>query len=157
MVEMKIRNIVCAVRGVPTSRETVTKAIDLALQHNARLTFAHITSADFLASATPTMSSFQTAKKQLIDLAEFSMLILCDRAKRRGVEYADYIVREGNILEQIQQLLIEFKTDLLVIGKPFDLGAKKTGFTSSEIEQFAHFVEQNLNISVVMVEIEIKE
>lgn len=156
MTDKEIQNILCAVRGVPKSRETVTKAIDLAIQHNARLTFAHITTAGLLISATPTMSSFQTAKKQLLDLAEFSMLILCDRAQRRGVEYVDFVVREGNILEQIQQLLIESKPDLLVIGKPFNHEGK-TAFTSSDIEQFAHFVEQNLNISVVMVEIETDE
>ena len=42
-------HIVCAVRGSPQSRATVTRAIDLALEHDARLTFFYAVDAEFLA------------------------------------------------------------------------------------------------------------
>ncbi len=42
MSDSKIRHIICAVRGGPESRETVSHAIDLALESSARLTFFRV-------------------------------------------------------------------------------------------------------------------
>ena len=47
----RVEHIVCAVRGSPQSRATVTHAIDLALETNARLTFFYAVDAEFLAQA----------------------------------------------------------------------------------------------------------
>ena len=35
MINQPIKHIICAVRGQPNGIETVTRAIDLALEHNA--------------------------------------------------------------------------------------------------------------------------
>jgi hypothetical protein len=43
-----VKHIVCAVRGRPESRTTVTRAVDLALEHQAHLTFLHMIDAEFL-------------------------------------------------------------------------------------------------------------
>ena len=40
--------IVCAVRGGPKSRETVTRAIEMALERGAKLTFFHVIDAEFM-------------------------------------------------------------------------------------------------------------
>lgn len=115
-----IQHIICAVRGIPKSRETVTQAIDLALEHNARLTFVHVTNIDleFLGSASPSMASIRAMQKQMHDLSTFTMVVLCDRAQRRGVQDFDYIVRDGQVFEQLRLILSEAQPDLLVIGKP---------------------------------------
>jgi nucleotide-binding universal stress UspA family protein len=152
----QVRHILCAVRGVPQSRATVSKAIDLAIEHQARLTFVHVNNADFLMSAGPTMTSLPKVKKQIHSLGEFTMLVLCDRAQRRGVENVDYILREGRILPQILETLSEQRPDILVIGRPFETEAGIFSLKESDVENFIREVEENLDITVIPVETEVK-
>ena len=150
MTNPKIYSIVCAVRGQPTSRETVTRAIDLALAHQARLIFVHITNVDFLNMATPGMSSTRRVYHQLREMAEFTRLLLCDRANRRGVEQADSIIREGDIQPQLYQLLIELRPDLLVIGEPrHDAG--DAVFAGAELEEFLSRLGDEINLHFEIV------
>ena len=151
----EIRHILCAVLGKPTSRTTVTKAIDLASENNARLTFIHVIDAEFLASATPVMTSLSTVYNQLRELGEFSMLILCDRANRRCVENVDYIIREGQILPQLRRAISELQPDIFVMGRPFGGGSAPKSIPPEEIENFIKDVEKNLGITVVSVEIQL--
>ncbi|MFQ5421914.1 MAG: universal stress protein, partial [Anaerolineae bacterium] len=83
MTEQTTRQILCAVRGGPESRATVSKAIALALTHQARLTFFHVLDAEFLNYAT--IGPLSVIYQELAEMGKFAMLILCDRAKRRGV------------------------------------------------------------------------
>jgi nucleotide-binding universal stress UspA family protein len=152
----QVGHILCAVRGVPQSRATVTKAINLATEHQARLTFVHVNNADFLMSAGPTMTSLTKVKKQIHSLGEFAMLVLCDRAQRRGVENVDYVLREGRILPQILETLSEFKPDILVIGRPFVTDAGVFSLKESDVENFIQEVENNLNITVIPVEAKVE-
>jgi nucleotide-binding universal stress UspA family protein len=156
MQRRKIRHILCAVRGVPQSRATVTKAIDLAKEHQARLTFVHVNNADFLASAGPTMTSLPKVKKQIHSLSEFAMLVLCDRAIRRGVEKVDYILRDGRVLSQIRETLSELKPDILVIGSPFVTDPGLFSLKESDVENFIQEIEKNMNITVIPVEAKVE-
>ena len=63
MTNPETPHIICAVRGVPKSRETATKAINLALDQDARLTFVHVTNLEFLGSATPSMTPVGSVQK----------------------------------------------------------------------------------------------
>ncbi len=148
-----IQHIVCAVRGIPQSRETVTKAIDLALEHKARLTFIGITQADFIMSAAPTMISLKSVYKQLRNLSEFTMLILCDRAQRRGVQEVDFTIREGDFLSELYAYLAQARPDLLVMGKPAETSAEVSGFSASEYQEFTEKVANTLRIPIIPVDI----
>jgi len=153
MVSKKIRHILCAVLGKPTSRRTVTRAIELALEHNARLTFFHVINAEFLAAATPAMAPLRTFYNQLREMGEFSMLILCDRAQRRGVENVDYIIREGQVFPQIHLAIREMQPDILVVGKPLEPLPQKPAISIREIDDFIKKVKEEFNIQVIPVEI----
>ena len=155
MISHEIRHILCAVLGKPTSRTTVTKAIDLALEHNSRLTFAHVMNAEFLASATPAMTPLRAVYNQLRELGEFSMLILCDRAQRRGVENVDYIIREGQVLPQLRLVISEMQPDLFVLGKPLGQDTVTPSLTVDEIEGFVADIKANLDVQVVTVAIKL--
>ena len=149
----KIRHILCAVLGKPTSRRTVTQAIDLALEHNARLTFFHVINAEFLAAATPVMTPLRSVFNQLREMGEFSMLILCDRAQRRGVENVDYIIREGQVLPQIELAVREIQPDILVFGKLTQSEFQKPTIPTEEIENFINTLEENPDLQVVLVDL----
>jgi nucleotide-binding universal stress UspA family protein len=155
MTSKEIRHILCAVRGVPKSRDTVTKAIELALAHNARLTFMHVTDAEFMTAVRPSMTSLRTVYQQLHNLGEFTLMVLCDRAQRYGVNDTDFLIREGKLIPQLKQVLSEMRPDLLVIGKPVNKTSSPRAIESDELEQFTQEVETNLNIPVVSVEIDI--
>ena len=155
MQSKKIKQILCAVRGVPQSRTTVTKAIDLAIEFEARLTFAHVNNADFLISTGPTLTSLPKVKKQLQRLSEFTMTVLCDRAERRGVKRVNYILREGQILAQLFELLTEHTPDILVIGRPINEEKDISNLKLSDIDDFITKVEDNLHITVIPVEIDV--
>jgi hypothetical protein len=148
------KNILCAVRGIPQSRTTVTRAIDLALEYEANLTFAHVNNADFLISAGPTLTSLPKVKKQIQRLSEFTMTVLCDRAERRGVKKVDYVLREGQFLNQLYELLSELIPDVFVIGRPITVESDLPNLKLSDIDEFITKVEEDLKITIIPVEID---
>jgi len=141
-------HIVCAVRGQPESRITVTYAIDLALEKRARLTFLHILDAEFLKKAPA--GRLSTVYKELAGMGEFMMLILEDRARRRGVEQVDHVFREGQIKKQLRKFALETQADILVIGSPL-VGHKGSLFNRKELEAFISEMSEKANLEVILV------
>jgi nucleotide-binding universal stress UspA family protein len=115
MTTPTIRQVACAVRGGPESRETVKRAIALALESGARLTFFHVMDAEFLGYATH--GTLRVVYHELREMGKFVMLILCDRARARGVTQVDYILREGNVQKQLCKLAVETGAEILVMGR----------------------------------------
>lgn len=99
------------------------------------------------------MTSLSTVYKQMREMSEFAMLILCDRAKRRGVERVDYQILEGRLVEQIRSFLPELRPDILVIGKPIHTGASSSGTQAHELKDLIEEVKQQTKISVHTVDI----
>ncbi len=149
MNEEEIRHIICAVRGRPESRATVTHAIDLALKHGARLTFLHVMDAEFLQHAT--IGPLSVIYEELNKMGQFAMMILCDRATRRGVSEVGYVVMQGNIRNQIDQFVRNSPADIIVMGKPKPKTARSI-FRENEIRVYIHQLEEQANIRVVQVD-----
>jgi len=150
MIDQEIKHIICAVRGGPESRETVTHAIDLALKHEARLTFFHALDAEFLGTASLSMAPVRSVYQQLHEMGEFSMLILCDRATRRGVEMVNYQVREGNIQNLLREKAIETKADVMVMGRPVRSPGSNV-FTDATFDQFISEMEKDADLKMVVI------
>ena len=151
MSKQKIQSIICAVYGKPSSRSTVSHAINLALEHNAKLTFVHAINAEFLKSSGPSMMPLKTVYKQLHDMGNFAMLMLVDRAERRGVSQAAYLVREGNVQEQFHRTVLELRPDMLVIGKPTSTLGEAV-FKDQSLEEFIQQLQHETKIQVEIVE-----
>ncbi len=148
MIDSKPRHIICAVRGGPESRDTVTRAIDLALESGARLTFFHVMDAEFLEHAT--VGPLSVVYHELVEMGTFAMLILCDRAQRRGVAQVDYIVQEGNIRRQLRQFAIETRAKMMVMGRPTRSPGRNV-FKAEEFEAFVAELEREGNLHIVQV------
>lgn len=142
------QHILCAVRGGPESRETVTRAIDLALESGARLTFFQVLDAEFLNHAT--IGPLSVVYRELCELGRFTMLILCDRAKRRGVENVDGVVREGNVHRQLCEFAFESHADILVMGRP-TRSAGSNIFKPADFDAFVAQLEREANLQVNVV------
>jgi len=144
----EIRHIVCAVRGGPESRETITRAIDMALESGAKLTFLNVMDAEFLNHAT--IAPLSVVYHELDEMAKFAMLIVCDRAQRRGVERVTCSVRQGNIRKQLRQFVIEAQADVLVMGRPTRSPGQNV-FKPVEFDPFVAELEQAANVHIVAV------
>ena len=142
------RHIICAVRGGPESRETVTQAIALALESGARLTLFRVLDAEFLNHAT--IGPLSVVYRELTEVGQFAMLILCDRAQRRGVENVDYLVREGNVRKQLREFAIETHADLLVMGRPVRSPGSNT-FKPAEFDAWVAELEEEANVQIHIV------
>lgn len=151
MNQKTVKHVLCAVRGQPNSRKTVTRAIDLALEHQARLTFIHVVNAEFLGQAAPIMSPLRMVYRRLKEMGEFAMLILIDRAKRRGVSEVDFRLSEGNIPAQLLALAEELNGDILVIGRPLK-EPRKAVFTEEEFERFVQQLETGQGMQVIQID-----
>jgi len=150
MINDPIKHIVCAVRGQPESRATAIRAIDLALEHDARLTFCLVIDAEFLGQAAPTLTPLQAVYRQLEDMGKFSMLILCDRAQRRGVKQAGYLIRKGDIPKQLRLVASEIEADVMVLGRPMRRMGRRV-FTHAEFDYFVESLEREASMHVIQV------
>jgi len=148
MTEVELKQIICAVRGGPESRDTVTHAINLALETGARLTFFHVLDAEFLQYAT--VGPLSVVYSELAEMAKFAMLIVCDRARRRGVTQVDYILREGSIARQLLQFAVETHAEVLVIGRPTRSPGRNV-FRVEELETLTAELERVGQIRVIQV------
>jgi nucleotide-binding universal stress UspA family protein len=146
--ESPTRQIVCAVRGGPESRATVSRAIAMALETNARLTFFHVVDAEFLEYST--VGPLSVVYRELEEMGKFAMLILCDRAERRGVSQVDYIIREGNIRKNLMRFAIETHATVMVMGQPTRSPGNNV-FKANELEAFVAELEREGNLRVVQV------
>ena len=148
MPEQKLNQVLCAVRGGPESRETVTYAIDLALETGARLTFFHALDAEFLNHAT--IGPLSIVYQELVEMGKFTMLILVDRAQRRGVGEVNYAVWEGNIRKQLHQAAIETKAEVMLMGRPTRSPTQNV-FKHDEMESFAAELEKEGHLRLILI------
>ena len=148
MTIVKPKHIICAVRGGPESRDTITKAINMALEGDAKLTFFHVADAEFLAPAT--IAPLSVVYHELIEMSKFAMLILCDRAQRRGVTQSDYKVVEGSIRTQLRQFAINTRAEVMVIGRPTRSPGSNV-FSPDDFDAFIANLAEESNIEIVQV------
>lgn len=146
---VKAPSIVCAVRGSHESRATVTRAIDLALETNARLTFFYVVDAEFQAQAA-IGSPLSVIYQELVSMSEFALIILKDRAERRGVTDVELLIRQGDVRTQLLELVRERLPDVLVLGWPVR-GAGRPRFNPHEFAAFVAELEGagDLHVEVV--------
>ncbi len=141
--------ILCLVRGGKESKDTVTKAIDLALEMDARLVFFHVMDAEFL-NQSMMGTRMKSVYQALYEMADFAMEILKDRAERRGVKDVESIIREGNIVKQLRQAAIETHAKVLIIGRPIRSPGSNV-FEDSELLNFANELAEVGEVEVLVV------
>ena len=151
MMDKSIEHIVCTVRGQPESLATITRAINLALEYKARLTFVLIINTKFLTNVTSTMTTLAFVNEQMEKMGEFSMLILMDRAERRGVSRVDHLILMGDVDTELRKLALETSANLMVLGRPVP-GRRTSVFKPEEFDQFVAELEADTNLVIVLVD-----
>jgi nucleotide-binding universal stress UspA family protein len=104
--------------------------------------------AEFLNYAT--VGPLSIVYRELHEVAKFAMLILCDRAQRRGVTEVDYIVREGDVRAQLRLRAAEARDEILVMGHP-TRSPGRNAFKAAELDAFVTELERQGNLRVIVV------
>lgn len=113
---LMIQHVVCAVRGGIASQETVNSAIELALKAEAKLTFVHVIDPNCLDCGEISASS--AAYREYVEKAESALCARCAQARERGVTQAEFLLREGDIRNELRRLAVETDAELLILGEP---------------------------------------
>lgn len=120
------------------------------MEYDAQLTFCLVIDVEFLGQSAPTLTPLNAAYRHLEELGEFSMMILCDRAQRRGVKKVEYLILKGDVTAQINKLLSEVEAEILVMGRPIS-GLAFSVFTPEEFDFLVERLEKETGIQVVQV------
>jgi nucleotide-binding universal stress UspA family protein len=120
----------------------------MTLETGAKLTFFHVLDAEFLEYST--IGPLSVVYRELTEMGKFAMLILVDRAQRRGVSQVDYILREGNIRKNLIQFAIETHATVMFMGRPTRSPGSNT-FKTGEFDAFVAELEREGNLRVVQV------
>ncbi len=125
----------------------MSRAIALTLENSGRLKFFHVMTADFVEHAT--ISPLRIIYQELHDLSEFMLLRLCDQAQQRGVREVNYEIRQGNIRQQLHQLVLEADGSILVMEMPIR-GLGRSIFTPNEFLTYTTGLEAASQTRVIV-------
>ncbi len=107
--------ILCATRGGEDSYRAQDKAIALAKEGGDELIFLYVVDLAFLdKGAAPIVVDI---KGSMDRVGEFLLVMAQERAREQGVTAA-YLLREGEVWNEIKAATREEKADLVVLGRP---------------------------------------
>lgn len=144
-----VRHIICAVRSRPGGEETVHRAIEMALDHGARLTFVQVVNAEFLVDVMDKRASLKAVYRQLSEMAEFTMTLLSEQAQLRGVENVRCMVLSGDVRRQLLHFVSEEDADVLVMGRPKPSPGRDQ-FEESGLQEFVDRLQRAGTLRVVL-------
>jgi nucleotide-binding universal stress UspA family protein len=113
------------------------------------LTFFYAVDVEFLARTT-VRGPLSIVYRELVEMSQFTMLILKDRAERRGVAQVEFLIHEGDVRGQLLSLIREMQPDLLVLGWPMR-GEGRPRFKPHEFRAFVAELEREGNTRLEVV------
>lgn len=146
-----IEHIVSAARGGRRRQASVNRAIEMACENEAQLTFLYVLDLDFMKNTSMGRPDF--VFDELDKMGEFMMIRLVEYAQEEGCENADFIIRHGQIRDEIIAYLRETQPDLLVLGRPqqADMDEAPPAFEVDGITEFAQKVTEETGVQVILV------
>lgn len=142
--------IVCAIRGGPASKPTISTAIKLALTEDQPIYFLFIVNLDFLLMTSS--SRVQIVSQEMSEMGEFILLTAQAKAESAGAK-AIGVVRHGKVQEQIILQCEEIGAEYVVLGMPRTTeGGKANVFTDESINHFRIAIENSIEGKVVFAE-----
>jgi nucleotide-binding universal stress UspA family protein len=141
-------SIVCATRGGEASRRTQERAISLAKERDADLTFLCVVDPGFV---EPSDQRLRTAlEDELRRLGRSLLCIVEARADEQDVE-ARTVIRCGPVRENLEAYLRETGADTLVIGAP--AGDRPiAALDPKDVDRLAEAVRESTGVEVIVVE-----
>ncbi|OQY18688.1 MAG: hypothetical protein B6I34_10380 [Anaerolineaceae bacterium 4572_32.1] len=140
-------SIICATRGGEACRRTQEKAVALAKEQGAELTFLYVADSSFVGPVDKSLADAVTDEMARLGRALLRVAQL--RARDQGLA-AQTVVLQGPVQQSIKDHLRQVEASTLVIGAP-RTGTPPQTFTPPEIQRFAQAMRQDLDIEVLVV------
>lgn len=137
--------VVCATRGGEGSRAAQEAAIRYARENQDKLIFMYVV--DFKTLDEFDDSLLPAVREELTWLGQSLLRIARHRAEQADVT-AEIVIREGDVMLEIEDFLQEIKADQLILGAP--RGTTANVFGDDAIEQFAQRIQEDTGIEVAI-------
>lgn len=112
---MEPSSIVCGVTGSAHAQKAALEAAVLAKKHNAKLTYVYAVDASFLRGGRTIEISPRFGEETLEHLGGHIVDTAEEIARSQGVT-PKKVVRRGNVLDVLKQVVAEEKAELLILG-----------------------------------------
>ena len=139
--------IVCATRGGEAGRRTQERAIALAKERGAELTFLCVFDPNFVGQLNGPLAGAVEREQQWLGRALLGTAQA--RAQKEGVD-AEAVVLSGPVLETIETYLAQINASALVIGEP-KIDSALAAFRPGKVQHFAEQVVQDTEVDVIVV------
>jgi nucleotide-binding universal stress UspA family protein len=140
-------SIVCATRGGEAGRRTQERAIALAKERGAELTFLCVFDPSFAGPLDGALAAAVEKEQQWLGRALLGTAQA--RARRKGVD-AGAVVLSGPVLESIEDFVCGSGASTLVIGEP-RIDSPLSAFRHGMVQSCARHVERNTGVDVIVV------
>lgn len=140
-----MEKILCATRGGDSSFQTQDKAIQMALEQDAKLIFLYVVDTRFIDKTSAPI--VVDVEEEISKLGEFLLLMAKERAQQQGLD-AETILREGKVRDELLKVIQEEDITLVVFGKP---AGESSVFDISGLETYARGIEDETSVSTVIV------
>lgn len=138
--------ILCATRGGEASYRTQDAAIALAQERDDELLFLFVVDIEFL-SRTARAVRPDVIKTEMEHMGEFLLAMAQERAQAQGVQ-ADYILRHGDLREELKTAARQPAVTMVVLGKP---AGAESAFVPASLEALAAEIEAETGVPVRIV------
>jgi nucleotide-binding universal stress UspA family protein len=143
--------ILCATRGGEAAIENQKRAIRRAKENGDELIFFYVVDVEFMAHADYALRP-DVVTAEMDKMAEFLMAMAVERAEKMDKE-ADYIVKHGNFVEELEATVREEDITLVVLGRP---GGEESAFQISGLRDLARSINEATGVEVWIPGIEVK-
>ena len=141
-----MKKILCATRGGEASIRAQDTAIALAKAQNAELWFIYVVDIGFMDKSLYAMRP-DVVTGGMEDLGEFLLAMAQERARQQGVK-AEYLLRHGDLRQELIDTARDEGMDLVLVGKP---AGEQSTFALDALEAFASEIEAVAGVPVNIV------
>ena len=139
--------ILCPIRGGPGSQGAIATGITLAKDKQEALHFLYIVNLDFLNLTE--RGRTQVIAEEMRGMGEFILLRAQAMAEKGGVD-AQWMVRQGDVTEEIIAVANEIQASHIILGKPKH--DEENVFTMEHLQSFVQLCEEKTGAKVVLAE-----
>ena len=141
-----MKYIVCATRGGAGSRAVRERAIEYALQRQAKLVFLFVIDVSSMENSDEKLRP--AVRDELAWLGLALLRIAQQRAQGAGID-SEIVIRVGSLRDEICRLIEERSAELLLLGAP--RGTTAAIFGDDVVEQFAADIGETTGVEVEIV------
>jgi nucleotide-binding universal stress UspA family protein len=141
-----MKKILCATRGGEASIRAQDAAIALAKERDAELWFMYVVDIGFMDKSLYAMRP-DVVTGEMENLGEFLLAMAQERARQQGVA-AEYLLRHGDLRQELIDTARDEGMDLVLVGKP---AGEQSTFALDALEAFASEVEAEAGVPVKIV------